>query len=60
MMFACSDSRHYCHISENVFRFSAMRLSADDRKRIHGNDERISETQLKEALGFYLRILRMS
>ena len=60
MMFACSDSRHYCRISENVFRFSAMRLSADDRKRIHGNDERITEVQLKEALAFYLRILQKS
>ncbi len=60
MMFACSDSRHYCRISENVFRFSAMRLSADDRKRIHGNDERITELQLKEALAFYLRILQKS
>ncbi len=60
MMFACSDSRHYCRISENVFRFSAMRLSADDRKRIHGNDERITETQLKESLAFYLRILQKS
>ena len=60
MMFACSDSRHYCRISENVFRFSAMRLSADDRRRIHGNDERISEAQLKEALGFYMRILQKS
>lgn len=60
MMVACSDSRHYCRISENVFRFSAMRLSGDDRKRIHANDERISETQLHEAVAFYLRMIQKS
>jgi len=43
-----------------VLRFSAMRLSGDDRKRIHGNDERIREDQFKEALAFYQRIIRAS
>jgi len=57
LMIAASDSRHYCQISDVVLRFSAMALSSDDRKRIHGNDERISETQLKEALEFYMRMI---
>jgi len=60
LMIAASDSRHYCQISDVVLRFSAMALSSDDRKRIHGNDERISEAQFLEALMFYQRMLRVS
>jgi len=60
LMIAASDSRHYCQICDVVLRFSAMALSSDDRKRIHGNDERISESQFLEALMFYQRMLRAS
>ena len=60
LMIAASDSRHYCRISDVVLRFSAMALSSDDRKRIHGNDERLSEPQFLEALMFYQHMLRLS
>jgi len=60
LMIAASDSRHFCQICDTVFRFSAMALSSDDRKRIHGHDERVSETQLKEALMFYMRMIKAS
>jgi len=60
LMIAASDSRHFCEICDVVLRFSAMTFSSDDRKRIHGNNERISETQLKEALMFYMRIIKAS
>jgi carboxypeptidase PM20D1 len=56
-MIAASDSRHYCRISDAVFRFSAMKFSTEDRKYIHGNDERIREEQFLEAVLFYQRIL---
>jgi len=60
LMIAASDSRHYSKISDVVLRFSAMALSSDDRKRIHGNDERLSEAQFLETLMFYQRMLRVS
>jgi len=60
LMIAASDSRHFCQISDVVLRFSAMALSGEDRKRIHGNDERVSEEQLKETLMFYRRIMSAS
>jgi len=60
LMIAASDSRHFCKISDVVLRFSAMALSSEDRKRIHGNDERIKEEQLKETLMFYRCIMSAS
>jgi len=60
LMVACSDSRHFSKISDNVLRFSAMKLSSDDRKRIHGHDERIKETTFFEAIQFYLRMIQNS
>lgn len=60
LMVACSDSRHFSKISDNVLRFSAMKLSSDDRKRIHGHDERIEETKFFDAIRFYLRMIMES
>lgn len=60
LMVACSDSRHFSKISDNVLRFSAMKLSGDDRKRIHGHDERIEETVFFDAIRFYLRMIKNS
>lgn len=57
LMFACSDSRHWGRICNNVYRFSPMKLSADERASIHGNNEKISLEAIKKSVEFYARFI---
>ena len=57
LMVAATDSIHYGDISDHIFKFSPVRANAEDLKRFHGTNERLSTSNYAEAIRFYHRLL---
>lgn len=57
IMLGGTDGRHYNEISDCVIRFSPMKVTNEDRKGIHGLNEKIKVDALIKCLEFYERLL---
>jgi carboxypeptidase PM20D1 len=57
LMLAVTDSRHYVGVADNIFRFSPVRANADDLKRFHGTNERLSIDGYADMIRFYRRLI---
>ena len=57
LMVQCADARHYRDLSDHVYRFSAMELTAEERKTIHGNNEKIRLETIGKAVEFFIRLM---
>lgn len=60
LLVATTDTKYYGQLSEHVYRFRPIRVTPDDIKRFHGANERISVSNVQEALGFYVRLIENS
>jgi carboxypeptidase PM20D1 len=57
LMVAATDSRHYTAVTDRIFRFSPVRANADDLKRFHGTNERLSIEGYADMIRFYRRLM---
>jgi len=55
---AAADAHHYTGLTDNVYRFSPVRVQPTDLPRLHGTNERIAVANLAELVRFYHRLLR--
>lgn len=60
LLVGATDSRHYSALTKNVFRFLPITLNAEDTKRYHGIDERISIQDYERCVRFYAQLIRNS
>ena len=58
IMVQYSDSRHYCNLSDRVYKFSAYDATSEELGTIHGNNERIRLDALRRSIEFYTRLMR--
>jgi len=57
LMVAGTDSIHYGEISDHICKFSPVRAKAEDLKRFHGTNERLSIANYADAIRFYHRLI---
>jgi carboxypeptidase PM20D1 len=60
LVIGATDSRYYKNLTPNIFRFMPVRLTDEDLKRVHGTNERISISDFKNVVRFYVELVKGS
>ena len=55
-----TDSEHYAKLTNNIYRFSPLRLRPEDMKRLHGINERTSVKDYAGSVKFYYQLISNS
>lgn len=56
---AATDSRYYQPVCDHIFKFSPHRISSEERKSVHGINERISQDELVNMAAFFQRLMKV-
>jgi carboxypeptidase PM20D1 len=57
---AATDSKHYLTLTQDIYRFSPMRMTSEDVARLHGTNERIGVDIFAHMIDFYVQLIRNS
>lgn len=57
---ANTDTRHYRHLTEGLYRFIPLWITQEDISRFHGVNERISAKNYEEVVRFYCHLIQNS
>jgi len=60
ILVANTDTKHYLHLTNNVYRFTPAFTTKNDISRFHGFNERISTENYAQVVEFYHRLIRNS
>lgn len=60
LVVGATDSRHFREVSNNIYRFSPIRLNNETKKSFHGLNERLAVSDFKDAVGFYVQLIKNS
>lgn len=58
LLYGATDSRHYAGLTDNVYRFSGMRLPVEDVSGFHGTNERVQIASYAKAIEILARMMQ--
>lgn len=60
LVVAATDSRYFHYITENIYRFSVVKLNKRNIKSFHGLNENLPVSEFENSIRFYYQLIRNS